>query len=207
MKKLFISALGLVSLLGVSSASATVITETYSYYGAGDFDANSTLTEGEALNFGFDMVNVGGGGATPASFMLTEDGVNADTITPWLSGSFSMDLYSIDAESELTALTITAYNYSTLEVMLFEALSWNQSSLADPIYNVSHIFTAAEMTVFDDWGLANVNIAALGTGLGDYNDFAITSVSMSVVPEPSTLLLLGAGILGFGVASRHRKKS
>ncbi len=211
MKKLFASALGLVSLISVSSASAIVITETYSYYGAGDYNANSTLTEGESINFRFDMFNAGGGATPPASFMLTEDAVNADAITPWLSGSFSMDLYSIDAQSELTALTITAYNGSTLDTMLFEALSWNQSSLADPVYNVSYIFTAAEMTVFDDWGLANVNIVATSTFLGNYNDFAISSVSMSVsdaanVPEPSALLLLGAGILGFGVTSRKRKK-
>ncbi len=209
MKKLFASALGLVSLLSVSSASALVITETYSYYGDGDYNADSLLTEGESINFGFDMFNAGA--TPPASFMLTEDAVNADAITPWLSGSFSMDLYSVDLQSELTALTVTAYNMMTLDTMLFEALSWNQSSPADPTYSVNRIFTAAEMTVFDDWGLANVNIVATSTFLGDYNDFAITSVSMSVsdvanVPEPSTLLLLGAGVLGFGVTFRKRKK-
>ncbi len=47
MKKLIGSTLALLGLFAASVATATVITETYSYSGAGDFDTNSTVTEGE----------------------------------------------------------------------------------------------------------------------------------------------------------------
>lgn len=212
MKKFLTSTLGLLSLLSVSSASAIVITETYTYSGDGDFNADSTVTEGEFIDFGFDMINTGGLGAVPASFTLTEDAVDADAISPWLSGSLSMDLYSVDFQFEITSLTVMAQNTSTLEVMLLDIFFWNRDSILEPIYSGSYNFTNTEMGIFNDWGWANVSIGATSTGVSGFNDFAISRVSMSVtdvatVPEPGTLLLLSAGLLGFIVTSRNRKKS
>ena len=212
MKKFLTSTLGLLSLLSVSSASALVITETYTYSGGGDFNADSTVTEGEFINFGFDMIEVGGLGAPPASFTLTEDAVGADVIQPWLSGTLSLDLYSIDSQFEITSLTVTAQNNTTLEVMLLDIFFWNRDSILEPIYSGSYTFTNTEMGIFNDWGLANVSIAATSTGFSGFNDFAVSRVSMSVsdvatIPEPGTLLLLSAGLLGFAATSLNRKKS
>ncbi|MBN1142673.1 MAG: DUF4114 domain-containing protein [Deltaproteobacteria bacterium] len=51
--------------------------------------------------------------------------------------------------------------------------------------------------------LAQVNNTYPGDG--DYNDFVVMVESLSPVPEPSTMLLLGAGLLGLGVYRRMRK--
>lgn len=48
-----------------------------------------------------------------------------------------------------------------------------------------------------------------GAGLKDYNFYcalAVRSGDVSAVPEPSTLLLLGSGILGFGFFARKRMR-
>jgi hypothetical protein len=99
--------------------------------------------------------------------------------------------------------------FSTFDVT-FQAIS---SSSITP-----HTFTAGEtfhanMLIFipgsaDDVvapGTYSINAARLGTNTGfTANSSNLFSIQVGVVPEPSTLVLLGAGIVGVGLRLRKR---
>lgn len=191
------------ALLASSMANAIMYTETYTYSGAGDYNNDSTLSSGESLNFGFDMENIGGLGSTPASFSLSQDSVGAVTYSaPWDGGTLEIDLYSIDVETEKTTIDVTAYN-GALDQILLDTFMWDGTT---GNFSISYDFSVSDIAIFDDWGWSNVFIGATSNGpFPTENDFSVSRVSISVVPEPNILFLMGIGLLGFG-ASRMRYK-
>ncbi len=74
--------------------------------------------------------------------------------------------------------------------------------------NVASYFTPSGQVAKgnDDWALAFEDLP-LGSSDFDFNDAVFYVKDMAPVPEPSTMLLLGAGLSGLGFFGRRRTKA
>jgi hypothetical protein len=73
----------------------------------------------------------------------------------------------------------------------------SQTSSGDPIYT-SYLFEE------DDWLIAFEDRYSTQGGDGDFNDAVFIIEDITPVPEPATMMLLGFGLIGVGVASRKK---
>ena len=184
-------------LFGLATmANAVLYTEHYSGY--------QSTKEGNSYVFEFDFwyTNDVFGVGTDSSLDLVQDAAGA--FDPWQSAVLSIDLYSIDLVPEKAGITLEAYgNGSTYNLGTYQ---FNGNFIFGTGYNITHNFTASQLAAFEDEGWGNVTIAAVPFGFFFNNDFGITDVSMQVeaVPEPSTMILLGIGLLGILGYNRKR---
>jgi len=102
--------------------------------------------------------------------------------------------------------SLTSFDDSVSGVVNLFELSFDLPGDLDTLQAGS--FTLATLT-FDTLGLGtsslDLSINALGDAFGDPLVADLSSGSVTVVPEPSTMLLLGSGLAGLGFFRRRRK--
>jgi hypothetical protein len=190
----------------IGSASALSFHEQYTGY--------QSVKEGQSYNFGFDFWanNLFSNVTTDSSLLLTADAEGA--FDPWESASLDIDFYSEDWASETAEINLYAWNAAggTSQTFSLGTISgylggWFSGGQT---YNFTYNFNNSQLIAFETWGWGNVMITASLTNCWNYNDFGITRVAMAVntsatpVPEPSTMLLMGIGVLGLVAIGRRK---
>ena len=149
----------------------------------GELDIEDLLT----LEFDFD-----GGGVTGTSgrwTLTTNPNVIGDAQALLGLATFDQLAFSIKAGNENSGAGFAVYNLNFVEIFGYEGDPWYLNFMTP--YQLSGTFATTD--------LLDKDISHLSVWARDPGDNA-------VIPEPSTLILLGAGLLGLGFCTRRRRK-
>ena len=134
-------------------------------------------------------------GGTPGSYFLSDGGAN-----------FSLDFFFVfdnpvqDLALELYDFELATGRFATLSV--FSDFSFSDLVGSDVTNGTNEQGGIIEMSVF---GTQAIRSASLSFNVVD-NGVGIDNISFTTVPEPSTLVFLGA-LFSFGIASRKPRRS
>ncbi|MCP4341669.1 MAG: PEP-CTERM sorting domain-containing protein [Desulfobulbaceae bacterium] len=188
-------------ILGIAgSANADLFYEEYT--------GQQAVYEGDRFSFEFDMWYTNGGWATTdSSLSLTQDAAGA--FGEWDSATLYADLWSTDQDKERTRITLEAYDRDKQNAILnLGTFTWEGTN--SETWNFVYDFTPTVLSTFAEFGWGNVVVRATNSWSNIQNDFRIDRVAMEVntaaspVPEPSTMLLMGAGLFGLLGYNRRR---
>lgn len=198
MKKFMMILFAVACMAPVGIGNAAVWTEEYT--------GEQFVGEGDSYSFRFDLWYLGNE-QTDSSLSLTQDAASGFMVE-FQQASIYATLYSIDPEFEYANVSFAALSSGT---ELFSDSFFFSKKDSDNLYYYVYDLNDFQLDVFNDFGgpsggWGDVTISALVTGLVN-NDFQINTVGMnaSVVPEPGTLLCLGAGLAGLAVVRRRSR--
>lgn len=185
MKVLFVTLFAALSLASAAYAVPITITDTT------QFTATGTIAPEDLQAFGTGTVNKLDG--TGDFVTWTHSFTYAPPAAQILLGTLTLSLYDDEADKLL--------NPSTWELGAgyAEDGQWDLGPVDTGLYHYG-----VDVSALND-GELEVTVASL---LGDFSIVrSDLTVTYEPVPEPSTILLLGIGLLGAGVFTRRRKTS
>ncbi len=162
----------------------------------GELVVNGALTSPVTVNSGGILGGTGNltGATVNAGGHLAPGNLNAGALT-----------FSGDLDFEGGELDIAGAGDSITSLSIMGNLSFS----ADPTLNVTGNFAPGTYTIASYGGTLSGQFATLNLPAGDtinYGTGGDSSITLSVVPEPSTLVLLVAGAIGLlGCGSRRRR--
>jgi hypothetical protein len=181
----------------------------YEYYQKTTEGDNSYMGQyvekGDSFDFLFDLAFLGNDFTTSDLGFENDVEGYASYLTPVGDVWASVSIFSIDAEKEKFNLDVVAYwngEEYDLGKTVFNATSNNDELTF--IYKFSGELLSAWQN--DPYGLVTISLKGFGKN-GVYNDFNLTEVGigLTAVPEPTTMLLFGAGLAGLAGINRRKR--
>jgi hypothetical protein len=171
----------------VVAGTDTTTIQGQQYYGVEGFDPFPVATGGTAPNSGNDQAFV-----SDPSNPLTLSQTFATTVGATYTVSFYMATATVDGDTLLTNALTAKFGTSTLASL---------SAVADSSYKL-YTYDVAATAASTTFSLAMTNL----TGEFILDDFSVTKDAVVAVPETSTTVLMGAGLLALGFAARRKRQ-
>lgn len=193
-------------LIGAGQADAVVI----------DFESVPT---GDCLNIGTSLTTQGFTFTTPSSNFFTCDGTRSSLAS---NGTTTLGSEAFPAQATMTQVGGGAFALLSLDLGELRTSTGpgNQVRIDGVVFGGGSVSTLYSLDGINDGagGLADFETFILQAGFGSLSEVTFTGLhpgggaparflvdNIVAVPEPSTMLLLGAGIVGLGVRRRRAR--